>query len=1196
MILLVRRCASVHAVVRIAAAGAFAMLTVRLPAQRAGGESLGDRVVHETWSRGIPGNGVRGIIQTRDGYLRLATDGGLASFDGVRFRVKDFATNSASEGFPDNYIRGLVETRSGDLWLATEHSGAVEFHAGRFRAFTVAQGLPDNVTNVVYEDRNGGIWAGTRDGAAKRKGDGFEPVSGVPASNVYTITEDDSGAVWIGTETGLLRVRNGTVDQPLVPFGSVRVLRILRAHDGSLWVGTERGLAHLVRATGGAFRVERVFTVRDGLRSAYVNSIAQQRDGVIWVGTLGGGIARLEADEHFRSMGTNEGLADNNTLDVFVDGEDNLWAATSDGLTRVRKPTIRNFDAPGPWSTSLLWSANVLPDGTAWIGSGSDGAIRINRDGTARHFTTADGLPSDVVFTSHRRRDGSVWVGTKAGVARLVGDRFTDQTAAMGLQQPTEVRTITEDSRNRLWIGSASSVSVEGPNGRVVMKHRDGMVHGRIYTIAEDSTHRIWVAGSALFVIDGDSMVPFAPAVRDSITHPMTVHTDGDGVWVGDYRKGLIFIRGDSLRFFPTERTGLFSNVLQIIDDGHGSLWFTSGSGLQRVRKADLIAYLEKPDHRIPNRVFTKSDGMRSDDFGKAGNSSGTRAPDGRLWLPTTAGLVVLDPAAIPVDSTEPKAYVERVVADGVAIAADSVVTIPRGAHRVSIEFTATVLATPSSLRLWYQLEGVDSTWKELKSDDRVATYEDLPRGRLTFRVKAETADGVVTRVPVQVVLISTPPLTRSAWFWVLIVAVATTTAATFYRFRVGRLHEHSAMLQRLVDDRTEALATRERLEHELLHAQKMESVGRLAGGIAHDLNNMLTAVVGHAELMAFDTTLTDATRADVAEIHLAAKRATDLTAQLLTFARKQKGRPRLLSIGELILRVEKLVARLLPEEITCATEALEGEWSVRVDPGQLEQVVVNLAVNARDAMPAGGTLHIRSRAVTVDAAFSAKHPDLVPGDYVVLEVKDSGVGMAPDTLARLFEPFFTTKALGKGTGLGLAVSYGIITQYGGHILVDSLEGHGTTFSAYLPRDASTTGETPAADAEPQKQTRGSERILLVEDEETVRAVAERLLRTLGYTVVTAVDGQDALRVVEAARGDFALVLTDVRMPRLGGPELAAHLHTHWPAVRVAFMSGYTEPAPTGVGLPHDHAVLSKPFSITELAGFVRDTLDRGVR
>jgi two-component system cell cycle sensor histidine kinase/response regulator CckA len=426
-----------------------------------------------------------------------------------------------------------------------------------------------------------------------------------------------------------------------------------------------------------------------------------------------------------------------------------------------------------------------------------------------------------------------------------------------------------------------------------------------------------------------------------------------------------------------------------------------------------------------------------------------------------------------------------------------------------------------------------------------------------------------------------------------LALAAIAAAVVVFYRRRVGELRAQGATLQRLVDDRTEALATRERLEHQLLHAQKMESVGRLAGGIAHDLNNMLTAVVGHAELMATDPALSEESRADVAEIHLAARRATDLTGQLLTFARKTKGSPRVLHVGELVQRVEKLLGRLLPEEITCTTESLEGPWMVRIDPGQLEQVVVNLAVNARDAMPTGGALRIRTRAVTLDVTVASEHPDLTPGDYVVLEVQDTGAGMSPAVLARLFEPFFTTKALGKGTGLGLAVSYGIVKQGGGHILVDSREGQGSTFFVYLPRVAVGGGD----DARPNpaqattEMSRGTERILLVEDEAAVRAVAERTLRVLGYTVVSASDGVEAIEILETSSGDFAVVLTDVRMPRLGGPELAIQVREQWPHVRIGFMSGYSEATSTGVPSTQELTMLLKPFTIAELATFVRSLL-----
>ncbi len=613
--------------------------------------------------------------------------------------------------------------------------------------------------------------------------------------------------------------------------------------------------------------------------------------------------------------------------------------------------------------------------------------------------------------------------------------------------------------------------------------------------------------------------------------------------------------------------------------------------GLERVLKADLLSWLRKNPAHVPTRLFTKDDGLRSHDFGKGGSASGARAPDGRLWLPSSAGLVVLDPARVKLDAVVPQVFIERVIADGVALAPASVVRLPRGTRRARIEFTTPMLGAPSRVRMWFKLAGVDTEWRTLADPlERSVTYDNLRRGTFTFTVRAQSADGVPEESPATITIVSTPPLTGYVGFWVVLTLAGLATGTIAYRWRVGRLRAHSAFLQRLVDERTESLAARERMEHQLLHTQKLESVGRLAGGVAHDLNNLLTAILGHTELALSEPDVPEHLRSDLAEVRAVSMRAANLTRQLLAFARKQVVQPRLLRLGDLAANAETLVRRLLSENIAFTIEALEGEWAVQADPSQVEQVIMNLALNARDAMPAGGQLTLRTQAAVVDASFVEAHPGFAPGEYVVLEVIDTGTGMPPDVQGHLFEPFFTTKEPGKGTGLGLATAFGIVTQNGGHILVQSQVGEGSTFRVYFPRTAGDVMHVAAA--VPALMPRGTERLLLVEDERAVREVAERTLRALGYVVTTAGDGEEAMGILHAAHGNFALVVTDVRMPKCGGIELAERLHAPWPHLRVIFMSGHSEALLAQGAMRAGIVVLPKPFTASELAVCVRAALD----
>jgi len=390
-----------------------------------------------------------------------------------------------------------------------------------------------------------------------------------------------------------------------------------------------------------------------------------------------------------------------------------------------------------------------------------------------------------------------------------------------------------------------------------------------------------------------------------------------------------------------------------------------------------------------------------------------------------------------------------------------------------------------------------------------------------------------------------------------------------------------------VVVDQTE----RKALEEQLRRAQKLEALGRLAGGVAHDFNNLLTVISGCAELLGARVGLDDSDREVVEAIREAGERAAGLTRQLLGFSRQTPLQPRVLDLNAVATETGKLLARMIGTDVELVLALDPALGRVRVDRGQLDQVLMNLAVNARDAMPDGGELTLETADVTLDEGFSAGHPGCRPGRYALLRVRDTGCGMTPEVQARLFEPFFTTKPAGKGTGLGLAMVFGIVQQSGGVIRVESAPGRGSTFEIYLPTSAEAATEVRGdvvADS-----PRGTETILLVEDEAGVRALATRILQSYGYRVVAAVDGADALAQLREHRGPLDLVLTDVRMPNVGGADVAAAARERFPALRVLFMSGFADgAAPHDGPLAADVAFIQKPYTARALAEKVRQVLD----
>ena len=382
-------------------------------------------------------------------------------------------------------------------------------------------------------------------------------------------------------------------------------------------------------------------------------------------------------------------------------------------------------------------------------------------------------------------------------------------------------------------------------------------------------------------------------------------------------------------------------------------------------------------------------------------------------------------------------------------------------------------------------------------------------------------------------------------------------------------------------------------LEEQMRQAQKLEAVGRIAGGVAHDFNNLLTVIRSYCDLVLLDMPAEWQSREELEEIRSAADRAAALARQLLSFSRKQVVLPRPMILNEIVTSMESMLARVLPAEVAHIVQLDQNLGTIKADAGQVEQVILNLAINAADAMRTGGTLKIVTENATLDFEHSGQHGGVVPGEYVLLTVSDTGVGMDKSTLSHIFEPFFTTKPVGEGTGLGLSTVYGIVNQYGGHVLVESEPGAGTTFKVYFPRVSEPVAAVVPAAAKPNTiAPTPIETLLIVEDEPAVRSTLSRILTRLGYAVLEAGHGGEAMRISAEHAGSIDLVISDVMMPEMSGREFSDRFSVARPRSRVLFMSGYTDDEVVRMGLiSGTHSFIEKPFTVEQITAKVRDVL-----
>lgn len=1277
---------------------------------------------HDAWTSGdgLPQNTVGAVVQSHDGYLWIATQDGLARFDGVRFTIFDKTTTPQ---LSHNDITALLVDGRGVLWIGTAGGGLVRHERGQFDRYTLEHGLGSNTITGLAASADGTVWIGTRNGGLSRHANGkfssLTVADGLLSDDITTLTTDRDGNVWIGTREGLVLMAQGRLTSYNVAgagtSGDVRSL--VAASDGTLWIGTTRGLAYLRDGRVRAYSAS-------GLGQDFIATLLEDGAGTLWAGTRGGGLVRVSGARVSR-MRVADGLSEDDVVSLFEDSHGSLWiGCNTGGLNRLRRSSVTSYGTPEGLTHDIALPIVADHAGSVWVGTYGGGVNRF-QGGRWSAYTTRDGLSGNQILALHPGRDGGLWIGTRTGLDKFANGVLSSYGVQAGVADKP-VLALHETPTGELWVGTQSGLNRLARGELRTFTTRDGLGSDYVSVIHADRHGVLWVGteGGGLSRSRGDRFEAYSAKDGFSAEIVWAIHEDAEGsLWFGTNGSGLIRLKDGRFTTYTTKH-GLFNDsMFQILEDDQGLLWMSSQRGLSRVRKSDFADLDAGRLARVTAISYGEADGMRSAEFNGAIQPAGWKTTDGRLWFPTIKGVVVINPASM-IETSPPRVLIEDATIDGAVLDPRQAADVRPGARVFQFRYTALGAANPSRTQFRYRLEGLDEDWV-YAGTTRTARYTQIPAGDYRLVVEAASEPEAWSPEPASFALSVAPYFYQTFGFYFLALFGVALLAGSMYTIRVRALHSRHQEIMALADSRAQALeqnqrlltdvdrqrarfemllatvpgivweATRKigdpdyritfvnshvedmlgysareflgasdawlplihpddrervlktaasqfaagsgvqqfrliakdgravrveargsvirnadgvpggirgvtmdvsdqhRLEEQLRQSQKMEAVGRLAGGIAHDFNNLLTAIIGNAELLADDLGASQPlVNEGLEEIRLAADRAAGLTRQLLAFSRQQVLEPTILDLREVVETTASLLRRLIGEDVELVTNAGDATSRVLADRGQIDQVLMNLAVNARDAMPMGGTLTIDVTTKLVVDTYASEHPEMPPGRYVAVTVSDTGHGMDADTRAQIFEPFFTTKPVGIGTGLGLATVYGIVTQSGGHIVVDSEPGRGTTFTVLLPQAEAAPPAHPELPA-PSAALPGAETILVIEDESGVRMLIHRVLTRAGYNIVEASNGAAALDLAARHVGSIDLILTDCVMPGVSGPVLAEQLTRVRPAAKVLFMSGHTDHAALRAGLLRSGAMfLQKPFTATRLAAVIRRVLD----
>ncbi|MDQ1351556.1 MAG: Response regulator [Acidobacteriota bacterium] len=1176
---------------------------------------------------GLPQSQVYCLYQARNGYLWIGTlGGGVGKFDGITF------TNyTTKDGLVDNQVRTIFEDTENKLWFGTD-KGVCVYNGFAFQRPAAGDVLNDSVVRIIRADNAGNTWIGSDTGAWKYDGKTFRHFTrkdGLPDDVITSILADSKGNLWFGTDAGgAARYDGSTFTHFKIPGSPVNdtVYSILEDHKGNLWFGAHGGVC---KYDGKSFRD---YTGKDGLSRNPVKAILEDRESNLWFATDGGGVCKYDG-RVFTYITEKNGLASNVVWSLLEDREGNIWIGTyRGGLNKYSGDAFTYFSSKDGLGDDVIRSIMVDRDGYFWFGTFRGGAGRFDGK-TVTNFTKKDGLVDDFVLTTFQDRKGNLWFGTYNGVSKFDGKKFANLTPKDGLSDRV-IRVIFEDQAGNIWFGTNKN-GIDRFDGKTITNFstKDGLPDNQVTAIVEDPDREgtFWIGTlNGIGMYDGETFSNISKkcGIKQKNIYSIIPDPRG-GLWFAAYGDGILKYKDCSFQIFNSNDGLINDNVVSLCFDNRGKLWIGTEKG---------ICLFETEIYAQTGQKVFKS-------YGPAEGFSGVECihnavckdDNGNTWFGTIKGAIRCNPFKEKPNTVEPVTHITglRLLTGGKnlidyagGISPENglplYLRLPYDKNYLVFDFIGLNFTAPGKVQYRYQLEGFDHFWVPC-GEGSYADYPNLPPGNYTFKVKASNSDGVWNKKPVSYSFKITPPFWQTWWFYLISAIAVMGSIYAFIKIRVKHLEKQRAILEEKVRistlalkeekekverinlelekrvlERTselvktnqalhEEMALKKELEAQLLHAQKMEAIGTIAGGIAHDFNNLLMGILGNVSLILTDEEFSRTYKGELKAIEQCVQNGAGLTRQLLGFARRGKYQAIPMDLNSLIEESAKMFNRTR-KEITIYGKYEPHLWAVDADRGQIEQVLLNLLVNAWQAMPDGGNIYLQTENVTL-AENVVKPYDLKPGNYVKISITDTGVGMDEATRVRVFEPFFTTKELGRGTGLGLASVYGIITNHAGIIEVHSEKGAGTTFTIYLP--ASQKEIVMEKKAPETVYLKGREAILLVDDEELVAEVGEKLLKRLGYTVLVARNGADGLEIYKKYIDRIALVILDMIMPGMGGKETFERLKEIDPGVKVLLSSGYSMDGQAAEILKSGcKGFIQKPFAMMELSQKIRSLLD----